>query len=436
MREPVTPSSAQPSRADARRDLPSLAFTALAFGLPLALLLAHHDLGHEGDIAFFHDWYLAFREGPAFYRDGPGLNYPILGVLAVTGPAWLVESITGPLDASAFRLVLKLTLVLGEGLLVLALASLARALRVGRPRLAALAIYALPSTWAGGAWFGQIDVLGSALLVLAASALVRYRAAPRARWLGLGVLALHAAVLLKQLTLFSLPGLGLLLIAGLAACPPSARRTHVAWTVASAALLFVADPWLVLPTGYASHLSWVLLGGGSAHGDLIVGGGASLWSLLIGPDGGSSRTRLLAGVSVFHWSLALFLVSQLPALRWLARRRDDARAFVLYVGFANLAMATLLTGVHERYLAHGAPFLLLGLDAIAPPRWARAATVAIVAGWGLFVLASIHFDAPALWLFRRHEPIAALLLALLAGLLVAFVRQSSAPPDRDTRKTQ
>src|SRR5690606_40899934 len=65
------------------RDLSRPVFAALAVGLPLALWLVHRGRGHEGDLAMFHGWYLAFRESAAFYRHRPGVNYSLLGALLV-----------------------------------------------------------------------------------------------------------------------------------------------------------------------------------------------------------------------------------------------------------------------------------------------------------------------------------------------------------------
>ncbi len=45
------------------RDLPRPIFLGLACALPLALFAIHRELGHAGDLGFFHEWYLAFREG-------------------------------------------------------------------------------------------------------------------------------------------------------------------------------------------------------------------------------------------------------------------------------------------------------------------------------------------------------------------------------------
>ena len=146
-------------------DLSARVFVALAIALPLAFLGLHAGLGHEGDIAFFHAWYLAFRAGSDFYAAGPGINYPIGGVLAVCGPARAMELVWGaPLSLDAFRVVLKVTLALAEvGLLFAARALLAQ-LRAPRPNLCALLLALLPSTWATGAYFGQIDVWGSLCL--------------------------------------------------------------------------------------------------------------------------------------------------------------------------------------------------------------------------------------------------------------------------------
>ncbi len=126
----------------------------LAVGLPLVMLAIHRQLGHQGDLRFFYDWYQAFLSSSAFYRDGPGINYPIVGVLSLCVPAWLIESITGArLSFEAYRDIVKITLALSEVALTLAFCGLARALELRRPRLIALALYGLPSTWGIGAWF-------------------------------------------------------------------------------------------------------------------------------------------------------------------------------------------------------------------------------------------------------------------------------------------
>ena len=75
---------------------------ALVVLAPFAWLLVHRHQGHGGDLAFFFDWLAAFRKGADFYAHGPGLNYPIVGVLLVCLPARLVEIVTGTLDLAGF----------------------------------------------------------------------------------------------------------------------------------------------------------------------------------------------------------------------------------------------------------------------------------------------------------------------------------------------
>ncbi|MGE0786703.1 MAG: hypothetical protein AB7S26_13610 [Sandaracinaceae bacterium] len=409
------------SSPDEQRDLPRGAFVALALALPLALFAVHHDLGHAGDLEFFHRWYLAFREGPAFYRDGPGLNYPILGVLAVCGPARIADAVLGtPLSLAEYRLVLKATLVVGEFALISGLAALGRELRLPTPRRLALVVFALPAVWSVGGWFGQVDVWGTTLLVAACAAAIRYARSGSFTTLLVALACAIGALLMKQLTLFSLPGVALLIASGLAA---RRRPSHVALALVAPLACLLPDPWLTLPDGYRSHLAWVLLGGGSAHGDMVSGGGASVWALVFGNPSWSARSVGWLGVSLYHWALALFFTALVPALAWLRARWREPSAVVLFIGYTNLAMAVLLTGVHERYVVHGAPFLLLGVAARAS-RPAFVLLACVLSWWGLFVLASLHPDAAILWPFRRAEPTAIALAVTLVALALAMTRRA------------
>lgn len=400
---------------EAPKDLPRAAFVLLACALPIALFAIHRDLGHRGDLEFFHDWYLAFRASPAFYRHGPGINYPIAGVLLVCGPAWLLEhAIGGPLGARTFVLVFKSTLVLGEIAFVLASAWLARTLGQARPRALAIALYLVPSSWAGGAWFGQIDVFGTALLLVCAAALIRHRRDPRPRWIALGLSALTLAILVKQLTLFAVPGLALL-----AAMAIRRHRASLALTAVVPIGLVAADPFLVLPDGFHSHLAFVLLHG-SSHGELAVASGASVWALFVRGGTLADDVRLL-GVSSQVWGWALFAIALGLALRRTIVLHASDRSLVALAGLGELAMATLLTGVHERYLTHAIPLLILADDG---PAWRRALGGATGILAGVFVLATIHEDAFAgsLWMLARPEPLACLALAWLASWLALPVR--------------
>lgn len=400
------------------------AFAFAAVLLPIALAFVHHGLGHRGDIEFFRSWYLAVRESAAFYRDGPGLNYPILGVLLVTAPACLVDALTGhTLDAGEHRMVLKATLVLGEILCVFLSERLARSLGAEQPRRLALLLYVLPSTWAGGAWFGQIDVWGTVFLLAAAVLAIRFRGDGATRSLVLALLALFAAVLTKQLTWFAVPALAVLLGSGLVR-----HGTRAQWALAllSPLLLFAADPFLVLPEGHRSHLWWVVTHG-SPHGELAIASGASLWSL-VAAGGTPAASLVWLGLDSRAWGWLAFVIAQLVIARVVWRRPDD-RGLVLAAGLGELAMATLLTGVHERYLAHAIPLLVLGRGLAPLPVAGRSASapVAVVLGAvvgvlsGVFVLASISPGWP--WFVARPEPIALLSFAWGIALVVELARR-------------
>lgn len=399
-------------------------FAALAIALPLALATFHLELGHAGDIAFFHEWYLAFRDGPAFYRDGPGLNYPIVGVLLVCGPARAIDLVLGrALDLRELWWALKATLVVGEIALVLSAAGLARSLGWARPRALALGVYALPSTWAGGAWFGQTDVWGTVFLIATAWAAIRYRREGKTAWLVLALGSLVAALLAKQLTWFAAPALAALIALGLAR---HRAPGHVALALASPLALLAVDPLLVLPEGYLGHVHYVLARG-AVHGGLAVASGASVWAL-VAPGGTAASAIRFLGIDSFAWGWIGFGASQVAMAIAAVRRGGDDRSLVITAGASELAMAVLLTGVHERYLAHAIPLLVIG---------AGPGVLAIAVGslGGMFVLASLHpaaFGAMPLALASRPLPLAITSLAWLGAILVAALRREPRPtaPER------
>ena len=418
-------------------DLPLWLFISLALGLPLAAAAwLHPTWGHQGDMAFFFEWFQAVKTMDAFYAEGPGINYPLLGVALICGPPWLLETLTGnALTLAQFITLHKLCLGLAEGALLCVAAPVARTLAIARPRLFALALGLLPATWAGGAWFGQIDVWNTLFLLASFWGFARVaqtRSHPRLPWLGLGLLGAYAAVWTKQLVVFSLPGLVILAALGLW----SLRRTPAGrWgligAIASTVLLIAPDVWAHLPSGYVSSLQWVWLGGGSSHSDVLSGNGANLWALVSSDPGQSSRTPWVLGLSARTLGLLATATVYAGALTWLfiTRHTTPIRRVALFIGVGNLAMATLMTGVHERYLVHGVPFLLLGLAGAAPAAHRWLAPVAwFVGGFtGLFVLSSIHWDLfqhPALILFSSHTVTGLLQLGLLLLLGVAMLIES------------
>lgn len=439
------------------RDLPRWAFGVLAL-LPFALLPLHSELGHRGDVVFFDAWCAAVREGAAFYRDGPGINYPIVGV----GLVCLPEAF-GDLPFETFRLVLKATLALAETLTIFALAALARGVGARRPHAIALGTWAIAIA-PGGAFFGQIDVWGTLWMTLAWLAVVRTtqrardttgdaatpeaatsdavasdaaasdaaasvpsitgsarasaRVASDRRRLALGVLAALAftlALLTKQLALFSLPTLALVL----------ARRPRALVLALPLAIVvaLVPDLFLVLPEGWSTHLGFVLFGGGSDHGAALAHHGASVWALFATDPSAPSSSVTLGPFDAQQLGWIAFALAQLVLAWRLVRARFEPRAIVLHAGATHLAMAVLLTGVHERYLAHGGAWLIVALAG----RLRGPLAIGAVAATGLYVIASVSWEAFPPWLREAELAGTLQLWLLIACLALPFPRDVRGP---------
>lgn len=364
------------------------AFVALAVLAPIVLTLATLHAGHHGDIEFFHRWYLAVRASSGFYADGPGINYPIVGVLLVSGPARLVDLVVGrPLTLSEYWLVLKATLVVGEIAAILIGERLARQLAQPEPRLLSLCLYALPSSWVGGAYFGQIDVWGTVFLLGAALYAARYWEKGASADLGRALAFLVLAVLTKQLTFFACPALALLLADGLRR--HALHRAEASMLGLAMLALVAPDVFLTLPSGSHSHLVFVIAHG-SSHGDVVVASGASLWAL-VASGGTPSSALTFLGISSRTWGWIAFGAAQLAVLAGLWRERSPQR-FVIAAGLGELSMALLLTGVHERYLAHAIPLLVLGHGLALTPQHRVTTSLALAVGVvsGLFVLSTLE----------------------------------------------
>jgi hypothetical protein len=376
-------------------------------------------------MAFFFEWLRAFREGPDFYAHGPGLNYPILGVLIVCGPARLFEIATGlTLELSGFIAIHKVMLALGEAFFLWSTALTAQSLQQKHPFRIALLVYAMPSTWAMGAYFGQIDIWASALQLLALHLILHERIARSPFVYGLScITVLFATVLTKQLAWL---GLLPLLVAFVVRVRPQPARMRIAQgallgLLASLTFMLAIDALVAWPFGIASHVLFVLQAPGSAHLDLAVANGASLWSLFV--QGGTPASTSLLGaawLSIGNVGKALFLVLTLATLVVQAQRREGERVLSLMaLGMVALLGAFILPGSHERYLAHALPPLLL-LAFTEKRSFTSLMTCIVSILSGLYVLASIHWEAFDRLRFLRDPPLLVCAQALL--LLALFLR--------------
>jgi hypothetical protein len=418
------------------------------------------DAAYRSDIDVFVRWAEHLGNGPPSVYE-TGANYPVFGVLTSAGAVgWLrhhFASADGAFDAvKAFREYL----AGWNALQFLLLGWLATLIRLRMPWTIALLVSVLPSSWVGSALWGQLDAVTQCLLMvpLVATALLfrqvrQGRLGPALVANALSVLFLGLALLTKQLSVFSAPLLTAFIILGVMRIAARWKGTGFALAVASTlvplGLLFAFDRIWTVPAGYhGSSVFYVWTGGGSDHGD-ILGNGVNVWQLLGRDANGRSSEpfwSLMLGTTNIQLrpgqcGKVLFVtVSLLTAFLWarsLNRGKSLAQAFrsfggldrertiavtLFAIGMHNLAMTTLLCGVHERYLYHGYVFLLLGSLAIYQKSIGRVSwrtPVSVILGaacYGGFVFSNM---APLPGLFfplRRSECLATLNVVLLMVL--------------------
>lgn len=322
-------------------------------------------------------------------------------MLTVTAPALVIEAILGrALDLAAYTLVLKATLALGEVVWILIASALARRLGSARPFLIAGLAYLVPSSFAIGALFGQIDAVGAALVMASLVALDDVKrssgataeptARPTVRPTMHLVISVLATLLLKPLTW---PMLLPIVIVAARDRAWLHRRALLVCTLLGALTIVIVDALVAWPLGHPSHVLHALTTPLSGHGELAVAGGASVWCFVT-RSGTSSHVPLALGLELATIGQLLFLTCT-AAIAFLTFR---ARAHVLEVtclasALVGLAAAFFLPGAHERYPAFAVAPVLLA--ALASPRLASLRIVTLAAGvaLGLYVIASIAWGA-------------------------------------------
>jgi len=394
-----------------RRYIPVVVLLALAAA---ALHLALLDRGHHGDTGVFRDWWLATHAHPArLYTRPAGVNYPLLGAWLALAPGAL--GFAG--SSLEFHRVEKLLLLPWTVLFGIALHRAHRAL--GDTSWRSTLSLLLPAGWAGSLYFGQLDGVCSALQLCAAWAGISALTTRDTPALVAGLVALQLSVLVKQLALFAYPMLFLLFVAG--ALASNTPRRALAATLLSPLLLLVPDLFVRLPPGRTLHLLYVSFDAGPPHARMI-GNGPGIWSFFDWPADTPSSDAVALGLSPFVLGVALTLLYTVGLVVLLVRAyraandaRDSAAWLVFAAGALHLAVVALLTGSHERYCLPAFPLLVLGASRIAPRLVPWVLLCASICG--VYVLATIEFDAFAFFPPIRHPALAA---AFVLPLLVAL----------------
>jgi hypothetical protein len=201
-------------------------------------------------------------------------------------------------------------------------------------------------------------------------------------------LFLAALMLFKQLTIFSVLPLGLLLLGNLIFFSREWRQSLVNSTLPLTTFLaasFGFDLFLKLPQPYFSHLLYVWETG-SHHSEIIAGNGFNLWIFLGRDIWSSARVPLTAQLPVltpYGLGMLLFLLFTLLItgswFLFLRRQfqqgetcfnREMLLNGIFFLALINLGFNIFLTGTHERYLYHFYPYLLIAWLGLASyNRW-------------------------------------------------------------------
>lgn len=416
---------------------------------PFALILST-DIYHRFDVPYFVRWAQCWNRwaGAIYLQCERPVTYPFLGVLSTAGVISALKSVLPPdLTILAYRCFLACF----DAANFVLVAIMAGMLRLKRPWLVSLLILLLPATWAGGALWGQIDGISQFSLLLSIVCFVASLTMPTTRTSGAmflaGLVAVAAAVLMKQVTVFSLPGL--LLLASVAAARLSLRDRAVGMSgaiaaVAIAALLFrFLDTRLAVPPGYFDSsygFSWTIATEGEP---VISNNGFNIWVLFNRPMSASANdplycvsnnlcvTPYAAGITLFA-SYLLALVVLYGSLIVSTLRRVGlangsvvcvAAAVILFIAQANLGANVLLANTNERYLYHFYPFVIVAGMFFAGQRTPTSRVAMWFSGggalaYGTFVYGVLTRNLPWFLLpLAQHQLLATIHLELLLYLL-------------------
>ena len=423
---------------------------------------------YSSDIEIFIRWADCLRHGDgALYKIA---NYPVVGAIASGGAIEAIRSVFHVTAHTDLRRIFHFYLALFDALQFVLMGVLAGRIGARRPWAIALLIVALPSTWAGGSVWGQIDGITQVFFLCAilacdaclASTSRRHFAGAQLAF-GLGLTSCGLAMLTKQLSVFSLPWLFLaVFVCALQIRGEWGRKGLLAAAPISAFVggtLMLADRALTVPRGFGgSSFLFAWFGGGSEHARVISVNGFNLWTLLE-RDPLSSSTAPFAIPHTGMGQLVLapkqcgeaLFVGLTLVLLWLLVRLQDPVAslarlgrawspperhmwttsLLFVIGIENLLANVVLAGTHERYLYHAYPFLLLGgLCLWEMHRLGWRPLAAIAAGavfYGVFVFSLIGQIPGFLFFARRIEIIAVLHVVLLVVLLGQLWSRTKGP---------
>lgn len=345
---------------------------------------------HEYDVYTFAQWAPALEEFKSVFTTDCFCNYPLLGLLFSSGA---INFFGGSITAFLFYLSLI------DALNVVLVYILLKRFNFQPALFWAGIIGLLPSSWVGGALWGQIDTIGQSILLLYLILLCLHLTSEKGKRFLLpfllGVL-LSIALLTKQLLLFPV-----LTFAFLTTLIWLCERTGFLLKLVSALVglllpILVIDFYLILPESvHFSHFEKIFTEG-SEHVNFISGNGFNIWMLFAHDMNESSTAIWLLGLSPKTMGILLTgIVSIWMFFRfWIETKSLQKLSliprFLLTYSIIFLAVNLFFSGTHERYLYHFYPFLIAGLVLINASRLTIYLTLFAAICYGLFVLGVLN----------------------------------------------
>jgi hypothetical protein len=204
-------------------------------------------ISRRGDYKTFSFWAECWLKDSRKIYLNCGANYPFVGIIASAGALSTLKTLLGAEDYSQLVHPFQFYLAIFDALNFILVWLLAKALKLKYPLAISVLIAALPSSWAGGALWGQIDGVSQFFLLACVLCFVTVTQSNSDKLslrsvtcFVLGLFALVAFVLTKQLAAFSLPAVLPLAVLACLRLWTSGTKLHGAIAAGSALLLGIA----------------------------------------------------------------------------------------------------------------------------------------------------------------------------------------------------
>lgn len=342
-----------------------LVFLCVGMLFPFIIRLLFPDIYHHFDVGAFNEWIPYTHPFSDVYQTSCYCNYPIVGMLLSSG---VMDLLGGSI--TAFLLFLSFF----ESLNVLLFYVLLKKLNVPYSGCLAFIFMVLPSTWSGGALWGQIDHIGLTwifLLIILIHTIYEklQQQEPKVTsfiYFAIGLLS-YLTLFTKQLMVFPLlPVMAALLL--ILFSIKGYKNKMIAFLMMAGGVIipfFAVEAWLSTDAQYTFGHYQRILTTGSDHMDIISGNGVNLWTLFYQQLEHPSTQPFLAGITPKHLGVFLFFVTGVWfTIQYIWKNTVASATFktgwlCLFIAAFNLGFNVLLTGTHERYLFYFYPFLLI-----------------------------------------------------------------------------